>query len=650
MDFFSHQEKARRYTRVLIAYYLIALIFIVTAVNVVVYYFFIFLEFYPYTPQNWFTEGVVYYLSMGTLLLILSGSFYRWKKLKSGGHVVAEMVGASLIDSSTSDPQIRKFINVVEEMSIASGVPLPNIYVMENEQGINAFAAGYLPTEAVIVVTRGAIDSLNREELQGVVAHEYSHILNGDMQINIKLVAVLAGILMISLAGKMLTHGRSSTNRRSMHLSSSGRNSSVSALIILGFMLQLVGFIGVFFGRMIKAAVSRQREFLADAAAVQFTRNPQGIASALNKIVGASAGFLNNGSEIKDAHAEDMSHMCFSEALNMRFSKLLATHPPLVKRIERIYPGFLSRVKARQMTENIRETNQQAFDSSDVLQSVSMLTSVSPMTSPVTPKEVVSTVGLIDQAHIDYAQVVHESFSENLLKATYQKATAKAVVWALIVARMKKEDMAAANSCLGVEAAEAVGLYLSEIKQLKKSQQLPLFDLLLPGLKLMSKKEKVDFIEITEVLIKCDKRYSLFEFVLLSLLQQHLSSTAAENKKIKYYSFKPLSEDLQLIFSVMAQSSGVSIAERESVYQKVAKGFFIQDYKLLQMKVISVTKIQKSMQKLSLLSPLLKRNVLEACADIVMGDGKIKTAEAELLRAISESLGCPMPPLIESVD
>lgn len=646
MDFFSHQEKARRYTRVLISYYLIALILIVAAVNIVVYYFFIFLEFYPYTPQNWFSEGVAYYLSIGTLLLILSGSFYRWKKLKSGGHVVAEMVGANQIDSATSDPQIRKFINVVEEMSIASGVPLPNIYVMENEQGINAFAAGYLPTEAVIVVTRGAIESLNREELQGVVAHEYSHILNGDMQINIKLVAVLAGILMISLAGKLLTHGSSSSNRRSMHLSSSGRNSSASALIILGFMLQLVGFIGVFFGRMIKAAVSRQREFLADAAAVQFTRNPQGIASALNKIADASVGFLNNGSEIKNAHAEDMSHMCFSEALNMRFTKLLATHPPLVKRIKRIYPGFLSRVKARQMTENIRETNQQAFDSSDALQSVSMLSSV----SPVTPIEVVSTVGLIDQAHIEYAHVVHKSFGEKLLNATYQKTTAKAVVWALIVARMKKEDMSAANSCLDVEADRAVSLYVTEIKRLKKAQQLPLFDLLLPALKQMSKKEKEVFFEITEALIKCDKRYSLFEFVLLSLLQQHLSSTAAESKKIKYYSFKPLSEDLQLIFSVMAQSSGASAAERESVYQKVVKSFFIQNNHLLEMKYISVSKIQKSLQKLSLLSPMLKRNVLEACADIAMGDGKIKTAEAELLRAVSESLGCPMPPLIEAVD
>lgn len=649
MDFFSHQEKARRYTRILISYYLIALIFIVTAVNVAVYYFFIFLEFYPYTPQNWFSEGVVYYLSMGTLLLILSGSFYRWKKLKSGGHVVAEMVGASLIDSATSDPQIRKFINVVEEMSIASGVPLPNIYVMENEPGINAFAAGYLPTEAVIVVSRGAIEHLNREELQGVVAHEYSHILNGDMQINIKLVAVLAGMLMISLAGKLLTHGNSSSRRRSMHMSRSGKNSSASALIILGLMLQLIGFIGVFFGRMIKAAVSRQREFLADSAAVQFTRNPQGIASALNKIAEASAGFLNNGSEIKDAHAEDMSHMCFSEALNMRFTKLLATHPPLVKRIERIYPGYLSRVKARQLTENIKEANQQASDNSDALQAVSMLSSVSPV-APVTPKEVVSTVGLIDQAHIDYAHAMHKSFSDNLLKATYQKATAKAVVWALIIARMKKDDEPAAHDCLGAENEQTVLLYINEIKQLKKSQQLPLFDLLLPALKQMSEKEKVDYLEITEVLIKCDKRYSLFEFVLLSLLQQHLSATAAENKKIKYYSFKPLSDELQLMFSVMAQSAGSSVADRENVYQKIVKSFFIQDYKLLPMKAISVVKIQVSLKKLSFLSPLLKRNVLEACADIAMGDGKIKTAEAELLRAISESLGCPMPPLIESVD
>jgi len=198
VDFFAQQEKARQYTKVLLLYFLIAIVFIVVAVNVVIYYFFIALESYPYTPQDWFSDGVVYYITAATCLLILSGSVYRWLKLKSGGHAVAAMVGAKRIDLHTSDTQQRQFINVVEEMSIASGVPVPGLYIMQDEAGINAFVAGYLPTEAVMVVTCGAIENFSREEMQGVVAHEYSHILNGDMQINIRLMAMLAGILMIT--------------------------------------------------------------------------------------------------------------------------------------------------------------------------------------------------------------------------------------------------------------------------------------------------------------------------------------------------------------------------------------------------------------------------------------------------------------------
>ena len=638
MDFFSHQEKARRYTKVLMLYFLIATLLIVVAVNVVVYYFFIFLEFYPYTPENWFSEGLVYYVSGGTILLIVSGSLFRWQKLKSGGHVVAEMLGASLLDLHTSDMKQRQLINVIEEMSIASGVPLPTIYVMENEPGINAFVAGYLPGEAVMVVSKGAIEGLNREEMQGVVAHEYSHILNGDMQINIKLMSLLAGILMISLTGRLLMQGSSSRRYMSgRHIS--GNNKSGSALVVLGLFLLFVGYVGVFCGRLIKAGVSRQREFLADAAAVQFTRNPQGIASALNKIAESVYG-----SKINDAQAEGMSHMCFSEAITTHFNQWMATHPPLDQRISQIYPGFLSRVKARRMTENIQAAaaGSSAMSAAD---SVSMFSSAAPV--KITAAEVSESVGKLDQAHINYAVSVRESFSDELMMAIHVSSTAKVIVWAMLLAKMDlKTHLKSVQGCLGAENIITINKYKDEIFKLRDSQRLPLFDLLLPTLKKMSQEEKTDFIRVCREIVKCDSRYTLFEFVILSLVEQHLSESASREVKVKYYSFKSLSEELQLLLSVMSQSTGAVSADREEIYLKIARGFSLKNQKLLSMKSLSANKIQLALRKLAQLSPLLKRSVIEACADIAMDDGKLKSTEAELLRAISESLNCPMPPLL----
>lgn len=654
MDFFTQQDKARKFTKILLLYLFIAIACIVLAVNLVIYFFFIFLEFYPYTPENWFSDGVVYYISAATIGLILLGSLYRWKKLKAGGHAVAVMMGAKRIDLHTTDYKERQFINVVEEMSIASGVPLPTIYVLENEQGINAFVAGYQPTEAVIVATKGTIEKLNRAELQGVVAHEFSHILNGDMQINIKLIAILAGILMISVVGKILVP-RTFTGRRYGHnsyVSSSrrtgGRNGS--AIIILGLALQLLGFIGLMFGRLIKSAVSRQREFLADAAAVQFTRNPEGIASALNQIRTAGVGSL-----IESAHAEDLSHMCFSQPLNkgfisLGFSKWMATHPPLEDRIKAIDPVFLSREKARQLSPKNKQ-NEQSRAEVSVEEKNRAVTTVGGMEAlmpaALSALAVTQTVGQVQQAHMDYATKVHASFSDELLDAVHGTASAKIVIILLILAKMElKTGVAVLRGSIDKQEESLLKRHKDEVFSLDLSLRLPLFDLLLPALKLMSDEEKTDFISLCKRLIKSDKRYTLFEFILLTLLEQHLSSDAAKNIKIKYYSFKPLKDDLNLLLSVIAHCGGVNEQLREQAYKKVAATFVMDSNGLLPMKDISTGKIKQSLTRLNQLSPLLKRNVIEACADIAIEDGSIKTTELELLRAVSESLNCPMPPLI----
>ena len=274
-------------------------------------------------------------VAMGTSAVIAAGSLYKMAALSGGGHTVAELLGGRLLRADAATPAERRLLNVVEEMAIASGVPVPPVYLLENELGINAFAAGHAPGDAVVAVTAGTLARLSRDELQGVIAHEFSHILNGDMRLNIRLMGVLFGILVIGLTGWIIF--RSTTGGYVRLGARDDDRKGFNPLPLIGLALYVIGYVGVFFGNLIKAAVSRQREFLADASAVQFTRNPDGIAGALKKI-----GAVAEGSRIQDPHAEEASHMFFGDALSgwTELFGLLATHPPLVERIKRIDPSF----------------------------------------------------------------------------------------------------------------------------------------------------------------------------------------------------------------------------------------------------------------------------------------------------------------------
>ena len=643
MDFFSQQDRARRYSRILYLYFFIAVIAIVVLVNLALYFSLVILDLYPDKPVRWYTDGLVYYVSMATVLLILSGSVMRWFKLRSGGHAVARMVGAKLLDLHSSDAKERQLINVIEEMSIASGVPLPAIYTLKEEPGINAFVAGYEPTQAVIVVTGGTIESLDRNELQGVMAHEYSHILNGDMQINVRLMSLLAGILMISVIGRILSSGNSRHYRI--------RSRSSSRVTLIGLALMATGYVGVFFGRIIKAAVSRQREYLADAASVQFTRNPEGIASALNKIRQAS-----NGSMLNNEHLEEMSHMCFSQVFRRQFRQWQATHPPLEERIRRIDPGFLARIRARQLSKKNKESA--APDNRQVSQPVAGFasqaevsltnTQFAPMV-PLTAQEFVATSGKLDQAHMEYAHELHQSLTPSLIDAAHDTESAKAIVLAMILRKMNLQTgMQVLQKSLTETQLQSLETVRTMVFDLDDEQRLPLFDMCLPALKLMMQEGRTAFLALCKKLIKSDKKYTLFEFVLITLLQQNLSEEAGRRKKIKYYSFKPVSRELQLIFSVMALAGGGSRSDRHQAYRKVSRGFSMQSLEMLGARDVSIEKMVRALEKLSQLSPILKRSVLEACADIVVQDQQLKASETELLRAIADTLQSPVPPLLPS--
>src|ERR1700722_10218684 len=328
MDFFERQDKARKKTKWLLIYFILAVTAMIVAIYIAAILIFSGVQAHQHRysdeqPQfDLWNAQLFLGVALGTIAIILTGSSYKTMSLAAGGSAVSENMGARLVSSNSPDPDERKLLNVVEEMAIASGVPVPQVYVMDDEDGINAFAAGHKPGDATVTITRGCMKLLSRDELQGVIGHEFSHILNGDMRLNLRLMGTIFGILCLAIIGRILLQ--------------TIRGREKNPLPIIGLVLLVVGYIGVFFGRLIQAAVSRQREFLADASSVQFTRNPLGITGALKKI----GGLGENGSRLGAAHAEEVSHMFFGNGVSEPFIGLLETHPPLTDRIRAFDPNF----------------------------------------------------------------------------------------------------------------------------------------------------------------------------------------------------------------------------------------------------------------------------------------------------------------------
>lgn len=639
MDFFSQQDKARRNTSILVLYFLLAILLIILAINGVVYYALSEAGFNPsyQDPRNpvplslseWLQHPYWLYISLGTMVLIMLGSLLRLFKLRGGGQAVAEMAGGRLLAMDTQDNKEIQYRHVVEEMSIASGVPMPSLYVMDHEPGINAFVAGFRPTETVMVVTRGALDTLSRDELQGVIGHEFSHILNGDMRINIRLIAILAGILMIGKVGELVLR---SSGRRSR-----GSDKGGGAIILLALALFAIGYIGLFFGRLIKAAISRQREFLADASSVQFTRNPKGIAGALYKIQQHAAGTLLNTSS-----AEDMSHMCFGETVKLHLTSLLATHPPLENRINAVDPLFLKIERSKEIIRNRKPAEPAATVTAADDDGISRFSGSGSHTSI---EAVTASVGNPTPEHLAYAQQLISTLPASIVEVMHNREGAALVVYGLLVAGMDKT--------IGLDFLRQQGVLkdqtrplMDDLYTLDRSLRLPMIDLVLPVLKRLDENETTDFLARIEQLIKLDNKFTLFEFVLLTLIKQHLDKNAGKVNRVRHHSFRPVIAEIRLLLSVLAQSSGQSAEKIESAFKRAMVTFSAQSLTLLPVSKVSPDKITQALNELNLLSPMLKKSIIDACTDTVLDDGIVMPVEAELLRAIASSLDSPMPPLL----
>jgi Zn-dependent protease with chaperone function len=637
MDFFAHQDEARKNSRRFVYLYSGAVVTICIAVGVL--FAVIALMTTESPPEDRWLVMAIFGGSATAIsaLVILGGSAYRISDLRGGGSSVARGLGGILISPGTRDPDERRVLNVVEEMAIASGVPVPPVYMMPNERRINAFAAGYAPGDAVIGVTRGCVEGLTRDELQGVMAHEFSHILNGDMRLNIRMIGFLNGILIITIAGRILFEVAPRTGRSKEGLG------VMLAMFLVAMCLVIIGAAGALSARIIQSAVSRQREYLADASAVQFTRNPDGIANALRRIGGSAGG------KIRHPRVEEASHMFFSQAKSL--SATLATHPPLKERIKRVLPGWDGSFLDPITPSERREANKKPDHAQQLGDRIEeALGGVDTGVETLLPLLALS--GMMTPKHIEHAKGLIESIPANLREAAHDPYTGRAVIYALLLDRkdadLRNAQLRRLETNGDPSIAKLVRSLSTEAVGLKRDLRLPLLDMTLGALAHLSDEQHVTFRKNVEVLVKMDKSIDLFEWVTMNTLKRHLDERfgLAKPVPVQYHNLKRLGREVSVLLSMLAYTgakdeydAGEALLMGESAVQGIGVELLPQDQ-------ANMRDLDKALDTLNQCNGRVKKQLLQAAALVVGADHKVTTNEAELLRAVADSLGVPTPPLL----
>ena len=633
MNFFEHQEAARRSSTRLVLLFTLAVAAIVGAVDVVV----------------WLASGSVEAVVAASLLtgaVIGLGSLYRIASLRGGGAAVAAQLGGTWVPEDTRDPALRRLRNVVEEVAIASGVPVPRLFVLEQEAGINAFAAGYGTADAAIAVTRGALDRLNRDELQAVIAHEFSHILNGDMRLNIRLMGVLFGIMMLSLIGqRILLHAPSVRGRNS-------NASAVLAVMLAALVAIVIGSLGVFFGRLIQAAVSRQREYLADASAVQFTRQPAALAGALKKIAG-----LHAGARLEDrAGAGEVAHMLFAQGFHL--AGWMATHPPLLERIRRLDPSFDARqLQALQARWAATPPDGMAEDLALGLVAAG---DVRPPPLPaagaeveVAPPTVARQVAAPADDDYDHAHALAASLDPELCALARRRDSAMAVLAALLLEAdpelAGRQRALLAERCGPALAEQAQTVHERHLAGLHPMLRLPLAALAFPALRQRPRPELDAFLAAADAMVHADGRVSVFEYCLGRLLQVQVREALDPARHARFGRRKApgVRAEFATLLAVLAEAGHPGDPDgARRAYLAGLQRVLPRDHLPYAPPAAGVQALDVVWEPLDALAPPAKQVLVEALVDAVSHDGRVTVAEAELLRTVCAVLHCPLPALL----
>jgi len=594
MDFFAAQDRARQKSRRLVFWFVLAVMGIVT----VTYLGTSFLMGFDNQEVFLLWDGKRFFL----VFLLVGGGiaaaslFKIWQISHLGGTLVAEELGGSLITRETKDPAEKRLLNVIDEMSIAAGIPAPLAFVLTEETSLNAFAAGLSTRDSVIGVTYGLLKTMNRDELQGVIGHEVSHIVNGDSRLNIKLIGTLFGIYAITVIGRFMMRAR-------------GRNAAPA--VLGGLLLCVTGAIGLFFGRLIQAAVSREREYLADASAVQFTRHPGGLASALNKL-------RDLGSQIEHPQAAAASHLFFGASC----SSLFATHPPLDDRILRLGGRLSSRRKTFQPTD---------FAPHGAM--------------PVSHLNAGMAQG-IPPASIAQAQTLLAALPETLRQHAWHVTGATGIIGGLFFSdqpdvRLQQEKQLPPAA---LPAAQELYQWLSSQPEQGAHYRIVWLDIALPTLREAPEAERRQLLILAAALIHADGHVSPSEFALYSLMRGVLLPPSARRVKRSELRLDQLDQDIASLLALLAHAGHEEPEMAKAAYQAAfACSPARASVPFPSITALSLTAISQALAHLVLTTPPYRKKLLDACAVAIRHDGKVTPVETELLRAFAQSLDCPAP-------
>ncbi|HEY3786436.1 MAG TPA: M48 family metallopeptidase [Steroidobacteraceae bacterium] len=678
MDFYARQAAARGQTRWLVLAFVLSLLAVALALDLVLFSFLASagadrpliepLQFARYNP------GMAVFSTLLVMGVLGLASLYKSMELRGGGGVVARSLGGVLVNQDTTDLQRKRLLNIVSEMAIASGVPMPEVYVLEQEAGINAFAAGHTAANAAITVTHGALERLNRDELQGVIGHEFSHILNGDMRLNVQLMGWVFGLFVVALIGRLLLNF-SPRNRR-------GNN----GVVALAFAVLVLGYVGLFLGRLMQAAVSRQRERLADASGVQFTRNPQGLKGALVKIAAVPEGSL-----LSSPHAEQAAHMFFAEGID----RLFATHPPLMERIRELDPHFDERALARAVAE-LESAPREASDepeSADRGYGTSLGELRSVQATPVAAaggarssgvaaplgavpgpgmlaatagiaalgpgageaggaaatQHSASNVGRAEAIHIQQARAIQLAMPEGMGEILQSPGKSQAFVLALLLSQepaVRERQLALLGRTLSVANFAVIGQVTALADGIEPLLRLPVLQQLFPSLRRAPVTQRQALARLATDLIHADSRIDAFEYCLAKLLETLLNDELQARVPHGTLSLEDAQSEIHVLFATLAQLGAQNTQGARMAYEAGLSSVLPMRRPAYAELPDWPRQLSDALPRLDQLHPFAKKVVIDGLVKTIASDDLMTEAESELLRTVCALMHCPLPPLL----
>jgi hypothetical protein len=473
-----------------------------------------------------------------------------------------------------------------------------------------------------VAVTQGALDRLNRDQLQGVIAHEFSHVLNGDMRLNIQLMGWLFGLFSIATMGRLILRGGSRSRKGG------------GGIALLGLAMIVLGYVGLFAGRILQAAVSRQRERLADASAVQFTRNPLGLKDALIKIAG-----LEQGSKFKAADAEQVAHMLFAEGSR----RLFATHPPIAERIHTLDPSF----DPRRLSRIVAEVVQDVPDVEELTEPQNVVTRAAPVA--VNPQEITAQVGQPDTVHVRHARELRIQLPQSLREFVESSGRARALVIALLLSRddaVRGNQMRLVTQTVNAPDLAVVNEVAEVARTLEPMLRLPALLQLFPALRRLPQADRQALAQLVERLVHADANIDVFEFCLAKLLGLFFKDEMEARAPHGRASLDSAQQPVHVLFAVLARAGATDDQQARRAYEAGMQTVFPMRRPEYARYEDWPQRLDAALPALEKLQPFAKQAVIEGLVRAVAHDDVLNVAEAELLRTTCALLHCPLPPIL----